>query len=316
MCVCVCVCVYVCVCVHASKLILWLILLLFIPLFTSILGRFRSWMWEPMNLIDLIAILPYYISFAIGSSGASSVAVVRILRLTRVTRLLKFSRHSSGLQDMIFCITHTSQELMLFFSITIVSAILFGSALFYCEQDADSGFISIPEGMWWAVITMTTVGYGDISPVTIQGKFVGAIVASLGVVLVAIPAGIFISEFMRIHQERKLSDAKLVRHEVILERLRDKVEEAVNTVDLYHLAREEHTRRLKEYYHQKIERAAQEHVSTPGQAVSRHRSSRTETSEFTQELYQLNMDNLPEEGGAGTRRTGGGGGGFRGAMLN
>jgi hypothetical protein len=61
-------------------------------------GRFRSWMWQPMNMIDLIAILPYYISFAIGSSGASSVAVVRILRLTRVTRLLKFSRHSSGLQ--------------------------------------------------------------------------------------------------------------------------------------------------------------------------------------------------------------------------
>eukprot|EP00045_Choanoeca_perplexa_P009854 m.96523 g.96523 ORF g.96523 m.96523 type:complete len:578 (+) comp15054_c0_seq1:79-1812(+) len=284
-------------------------------------GRFRSWMWQPLNLIDLIAILPYYISFAIGSSGASSVAVVRILRLTRVTRLLKFSRHSSGLQDMIFCITHTSQELVLFFMMTIVASILFGSALFYCEQDADSGFISIPEGMWWAVITMTTVGYGDISPVTVQGKFVGAIVASLGVVLVAIPAGIFISEFMRLHQERKMGDTKFLKHEVILERLRDKVEETVNAVELYHYAREEYTKKLKAHYERKLEEAKESddddrslRGGTEDGLRRRRTRTATETTEYNPQLYQINMDVMREEGGGRTQHVAGGG--FLGAMAN
>lgn len=107
-------------------------------------ARFTRWMWRPLNLVDLIAIIPYYIAFGIGSSGASSVAVVRILRLSRVTRLFKFSRHSSGLQDMLYCLGHTYNEMILFILIITVAGILFASAVFYCEDGTDSGFVSIP----------------------------------------------------------------------------------------------------------------------------------------------------------------------------
>jgi hypothetical protein len=81
-----------------SACIAWFTVEYMMRLYAAGPGRFRKWMWQTLNVIDLIAILPYYISFAIGSSGASSIAVIRILRLTRVARLLKFSRHSSGLQ--------------------------------------------------------------------------------------------------------------------------------------------------------------------------------------------------------------------------
>ncbi|EDQ88572.1 uncharacterized protein MONBRDRAFT_8918 [Monosiga brevicollis MX1] len=252
--------------------------------------RLTKWMWEPMNLIDLIAILPYYIGLGLNSSGASSVAVVRILRLTRISRLLKFSRHSEGLQDMIVCISKSSKELVLLFLITIVAATLFGSAIFYCEQDADSGFISIPEGMWWAVVTMTTVGYGDISPTTTQGKIVGSLVASIGVVLMAIPAGIFISEFMRLHQERQLSDAKLLKHEVILQRLRNRMDDVNHSISAYVLAREEHSKRMQIYYRNKLaDQAAANNASTGSE--SRRRSS-AKPNKYEGQLYQLDMDDI------------------------
>lgn len=101
--------------------------------------------FHPMNIVDLIAILPYYISLGVGSGDASSLAVIRILRLSRVSRVFKFSRHSQGLQDMITCISATTKELILFLLITSVSTVLFASAEFYVEKDADdTGFISIP----------------------------------------------------------------------------------------------------------------------------------------------------------------------------
>jgi len=159
---------------------------------------------SPLNIIDLIAILPYYISLGMDSKTGSELTIVRILRLSRVSRLAKVGRHSSRLQDMITCIGSTSSELVLFFLITSVATILFGSAIFYAEKDQrDTDFISIPASLWWALITMTTVGYGDMVPETIAGKLIGGLCASIGVVLLAIPAGIFISEFMRIHEDRK-----------------------------------------------------------------------------------------------------------------
>ena len=162
-----------------------------------------SWIWQPLNLVDVIAILPYYISLGL-AAGGGGISVVRILRITRVSRLFKLSRGSEGLRDMLACLGGTVKELGLFFLITSVAMVLFASAMFYCEKDDQpADFDSIPASMWWAIITMTTVGYGDLSPITPLGKFVGALTATIGVILVAIPAGIFLSEFMRIHQEKK-----------------------------------------------------------------------------------------------------------------
>ena len=161
-----------------------------------------------LNIVDLVAILPFYISFGLSSDNASQLTIVRILRLSRVSRLFKVSRHSSGLQDMITCIGASKAELALFFLITIVATILFASAIFYAEKDEPgTPFISIPASFWWAIVTMTTVGYGDLVPTTVVGRCIGAVCASLGVVLLAIPAGIFISEFMTLHEQKKREKA-------------------------------------------------------------------------------------------------------------
>ena len=163
---------------------------------------------DGLNLVDLVAILPFYISFGLSSDNASQLTIVRILRLSRVSRLFKVSRHSSGLQDMITCIGSSQAELALFFLITIVATVLFASAMFYAEKDqVGTPFISIPASFWWAIVTMTTVGYGDLVPTTIVGRCIGAVCASLGVVLLAIPAGIFISEFMTLHEQKKREKA-------------------------------------------------------------------------------------------------------------
>jgi hypothetical protein len=159
---------------------------------------------DGMNLVDLIAILPFYIAFLLPSGQGSQLTIVRILRLSRVSRLFKVSRHSSGLQDMVTCIAASKSELALFFLITAVATILFASAIFYAEKDVpDTNFISIPAAFWWAIVTMTTVGYGDMVPDTVGGKVIAGVCASLGVVLLAIPAGIFISEFMTMHEAKK-----------------------------------------------------------------------------------------------------------------
>lgn len=140
-------------CAHASPQRLTLLFCLLAPL--CCVGRL-SWRlffapskWafakSPLNIIDLIAILPYYISLGMDSKTGSELTIVRILRLSRVSRLAKVGRHSSRLQDMITCIGSTSSELVLFFLITSVATILFGSAIFYAEKDQrDTDFISIP----------------------------------------------------------------------------------------------------------------------------------------------------------------------------
>lgn len=99
----------------------------------------------PLNIIDLVAILPYYISLAVGSRGASSLAIIRILRLSRVLRLFKMSRHNEGLRNMIECFAATGKEIVLFGIIITLSCILFGAAIFYADRDSyDSFFYSIP----------------------------------------------------------------------------------------------------------------------------------------------------------------------------
>lgn len=162
-----------------------------------------------LNVVDLIAVLPFYIFLILEASGdaggvTNSLVIVRILRLSRVSRLARVSRHSNNLQDVARCMVATRNELALFFLMTSVAMILFGSAIFFCEKDEpETNFVSIPAGFWWAIVTMSTVGYGDIVPVTPQGRVVGGLCATIGVILLAIPAGIFISEFLRLHEQRR-----------------------------------------------------------------------------------------------------------------
>lgn len=123
-----------------------------------------------LNMIDLISIIPYYITLPMeNSSNVSSLAVLRSVRLVRVFRIFKLSRYSRGLQILGHTLKASLRELGLLFFFLCMGVVLFSSAVYYAEISNEDGndFLSIPHSFWWAIITMTTVGYGDMTPKTL-----------------------------------------------------------------------------------------------------------------------------------------------------
>jgi len=158
-----------------------------------------------MNIIDVVAIAPYFFSLgtAIADNGrtagnrAMSLAVLRVVRLVRVFRIFKLSRHSKGLQILGQTIRASMRELGLLVFFLFICVVLFSSAVYFAESDDDheSQFDSIPDAFWWAVVTMTTVGYGDMLPVSPLGKLVGSLCAIAGVLTIALPVPVIVSNF-------------------------------------------------------------------------------------------------------------------------
>ncbi|XP_070815641.1 potassium voltage-gated channel subfamily A member 3-like [Chaetodon trifascialis] len=157
-----------------------------------------------MNIIDVVAIIPYFITLGTElaenepNSGqqAMSLAILRVIRLVRVFRIFKLSRHSKGLQILGQTLKASMRELGLLIFFLFIGVILFSSAVYFAEADEpSSSFTSIPDAFWWAVVTMTTVGYGDMLPVTIGGKIVGSLCAIAGVLTIALPVPVIVSNF-------------------------------------------------------------------------------------------------------------------------
>ncbi|XP_014668042.1 PREDICTED: LOW QUALITY PROTEIN: potassium voltage-gated channel subfamily A member 1-like [Priapulus caudatus] len=164
-----------------------------------------------LNIVDIVAIVPYYITVflwavADGSSNqASNLAILRVFRLIRVFRVLKLSRHASGLQVLGKTISSSVKELaMLTFISYSISVILYGAAIYFAEhEENEEMFASIPHSFWWALITMTTVGYGDAYPITGWGKLVGALCAITGVLSIALPVPVIVSNFSYYYHREK-----------------------------------------------------------------------------------------------------------------
>ncbi|CAL8368068.1 unnamed protein product [Lota lota] len=156
-----------------------------------------------MNIIDIVAIIPYFITLGTelaerqgNGQQAMSLAILRVIRLVRVFRIFKLSRHSKGLQILGQTLKASMRELGLLIFFLFIGVILFSSAVYFAEaDDPDSSFSSIPDAFWWAVVTMTTVGYGDMHPVTIGGKIVGSLCAIAGVLTIALPVPVIVSNF-------------------------------------------------------------------------------------------------------------------------
>jgi len=154
------------------------------------LGRLR-YMTSPMALIDLIVILPFYLSFIIGID-------LRMLRILRLLRILKLTRYSGAWA--LFAAVIYGQRRTLYMSgfLMIIMLVLSASLMYLIEHDAQpQAFADIPSAMWWALVTLTTVGYGDVTPVTVLGKVLGGFVTILGLGMYALPAGILASGFMQ-----------------------------------------------------------------------------------------------------------------------
>jgi len=165
-----------------------------------------------LNLIDVIAIIPYYITLPMSTSSISSLGVLRVIRLVRVFRIFKLSRHSRGLQILGHTLRASLRELGLLIFFLLIGVILFSSAVYYAE--GGEAFGSIPDAFWWAVVTMTTVGYGDMKPVTAWGKIVGSLCAISGVLTIALPVPVIVSNFNYFyHRENELRAAEASKKE-------------------------------------------------------------------------------------------------------
>ncbi|CAH2220722.1 potassium voltage-gated channel subfamily A member 10 [Pelobates cultripes] len=157
-----------------------------------------------MNIIDIVSIIPYFVTLITelvkppepNGQQNMSLAILRIVRLVRVFRIFKLSRHSKGLQILGQTLKASMRELGLLIFFLFIGVILFSSAVYFAEVDEPkSQFVSIPDGFWWAVVTMTTVGYGDMCPITLGGKVVGTLCAIAGVLTIALPVPVIVSNF-------------------------------------------------------------------------------------------------------------------------
>src|SRR6218665_713201 len=174
-----------------------------------------------MNLIDLVAIVPYFITLGTAladesrtSNQAMPLAILRVIRLVRVFRIFKLSRHSKGLQILGQTIRASMRELGLLIFFLLICVILFSSAVYFAEADTPSShFRSIPDAFWWAVVTMTTVGYGDMMPISAWGKLVGSLCAIAGVLTIALPVPVIVSNFNYFyHRETDNEDSQNYVH--------------------------------------------------------------------------------------------------------
>ena len=160
-------------------------------------GRIK-FIFSFMAIIDLLAIMPFYLPLFLAVDGR----VLRVLRLFRIVRIFKMGRYSTAFQMIVKVVTKRREELLVTLTIVFVMLILASSLMYYVENEAQpEAFKSIPETMWWGAATLTTVGYGDMYPITPLGKLLGAFIAILGVGIFALPAGIIAAGF---EQEIKL----------------------------------------------------------------------------------------------------------------
>jgi voltage-gated potassium channel len=155
-----------------------------------IFGRLR-YMMTPMALIDLFAVLPFYLPFV-----GVDLRLLRILRIFRLFRLFKLARYVKAL-NMIGRVFHDKkEELSISLIFTLFMLLITSTMMYYVENHAQpEAFVSIPQTMWWGIATLTTVGYGDVYPITGLGKVLGGAIALIGVGLFALPAGILASGF-------------------------------------------------------------------------------------------------------------------------
>ena len=173
-----------------------------------ILGRLRYTV-TPMAIIDMIAIAPFFLSLFF----PIQLSITRALRFVRLFRLLKLTRYATPLQTLGTVLRERRDQLVICLFIVLVMLLFASSAVYLVENGAQPEiFSSIPAAMWWGVATLTTVGYGDVYPVTTTGRILGGVIAVLGVGMFALPAGILASGFAEELERRRRPDVRICPH--------------------------------------------------------------------------------------------------------
>lgn len=159
----------------------------------------RAYIFSFYGIVDFLSTVPKYISLFV--VGTNSLLALRALRLLRVFRILKLTRFIGESTNFGRALKRSKIKIAVFLSFVLVLCIILGTVMYLVEGDKNSGFTSIPRSVYWAIVTLTTVGYGDIAPISALGQFIASLIMILGYGIIAIPTGIVTSEMSR--KERK-----------------------------------------------------------------------------------------------------------------
>jgi voltage-gated potassium channel len=160
------------------------------------------------GMVDLLAIIPTYLS--IFFINTQFLVVIRSLRLLRVIRVLKLGRYLKDAEFLSEALRASRAKIQIFIA-SMLTIVLIAGTIMYIVEGPESGFTSIPMAMYWAIVTLTTVGFGDITPLTPIGKFMASIIMLMGYGIIAVPTGIVTSEMTQAKNRRKLSITRMCR---------------------------------------------------------------------------------------------------------
>lgn len=146
-----------------------------------------KYLFSFMGLIDLCAVLPSWLGLLAGRQH--HFLVVRIIRLLRVFRIFKLSRYVREAELLLAALRESRRKIMVFFGAVVILVVIMGSLIYSIEGEAN-GFTSIPRSIYWAVVTLTTVGYGDLAPKTVAGQFLSSLIMIIGYSIIAVPTGL------------------------------------------------------------------------------------------------------------------------------
>lgn len=160
----------------------------------------RKYIFSFYGIIDLLSTIPKYMSLIL--VGSQSLVALRALRLLRIFRILKLARYMGESTNLVRALKVSRAKILVFLFFVMIICIILGTVMYLVESGQDSGFKSIPTSVYWAIVTLTTVGYGDIAPATALGQAIASMIMILGYSIIAIPTGIVSAEMSRTKRKK------------------------------------------------------------------------------------------------------------------
>ncbi|KAI3388065.1 hypothetical protein SNEBB_002527 [Seison nebaliae] len=180
----------------------------FFEIIIRLLAAPNKWQFitSPINIMDVVATVAFYTDYIVKLTEQTKQEWIEFISILRIMRLLKLTRHSSGLKILIHTFHASMKELTLLVFFGAIFIVIFASLMYYAERseyNPNNNFESIPIGLWWAIVTITTVGYGDMVPKTAAGMLVGGVCAVVGVLCIALPVPVIVSNFAMYYSHMK-----------------------------------------------------------------------------------------------------------------